>query len=112
MDIKRVSQCLDGTCEWVIKAKDGTTIDFDTAVSHEAHVLEISAMDAGTLRIDTDVELTKYITLSEGAFNDLMRVVKEGGAYEITKSTDGEPMILAKTAQGYTRQFMYKEERR
>lgn len=112
MDIKKISQYFNGDDEWDIYACDGTKIDFDLAVKREANVLEISAEDKGKLKILTNVEVSRHITMTESAFRDFARVMKNGGTYEITKSTDGKPMILATTAHGYTRQFLCEEELR
>lgn len=46
-----------------------------------------------------------YLVIEQSAFEEVVNLTQKGFTVEITESTDGEPIILAKK-NGYIRTFM------
>ena len=56
-------------------------------------------------RLKGEPIMNDYITIERSAFEEIVSLAQKGFTVEITESTDGEPIILAKK-NGYIRTFM------
>ena len=54
MTVVELLGAMNGTQDYIIKTREGETIDVKTAAEHKADVLEITAVKENLIRIDTN----------------------------------------------------------